>query len=91
MTDLRYMEDINNILYQGEVPNIFPIDEKQEIIENMRNLEKQLVMPNNQTLKSAARCRSVKKPVRNCYYSKIQNDNYVSNQMMCVCFEFFDL
>ena len=36
------MEDINNILYSGEVPNIFTIDEKHEIIENMRNLEKQL-------------------------------------------------
>ena len=38
----RYNEDINNILYSGEVPNLFPIDEKQEIIENMRTLEKQL-------------------------------------------------
>jgi dynein heavy chain len=36
------MEDINNILYSGEVPNLFAIDEKLEIIENMRNLEKQL-------------------------------------------------
>ena len=26
----------------GEVPNIFTTDERQEIIENMRNLEKQL-------------------------------------------------
>ena len=42
MTDERYNEDINNILYSGEVPMLFPIDEKQEIIENMRQLEKQL-------------------------------------------------
>ena len=42
MTDMRFMEDINNILYSGEVPNIFTVDEKLEIIENMRNLEKQL-------------------------------------------------
>ncbi len=42
MTDLKFMEDINNILYSGEVPNLFAIDEKQEIVENMRNLEKQL-------------------------------------------------
>ena len=42
MTDLKFMEDINNILYSGEVPNIFAIDEKQEIIENMRQLEKEL-------------------------------------------------
>ena len=39
---MRFMEDINNILYSGEVPNIFTVDEKLEIIENMRNLEKQL-------------------------------------------------
>ena len=42
MTDMRFMEDINNILYSGEVPNIFAIDEKQEVIENMRQLEKEL-------------------------------------------------
>ena len=42
MTDLRFMEDVNNILCSGEVPNIFVIDEKIEIIENMRNLEKSL-------------------------------------------------
>ena len=42
MTDMRFMEDINNILYSGEVPNIFTIDEKQEVIENMRQLEKEL-------------------------------------------------
>ena len=35
------------------------------------HLKKELVMPNIQTLKSAARCRSVKKPVRNRYNSKI--------------------
>ena len=37
MTDMRFMEDINNILYSGEVPNIFAIDEKQEVIESMRD------------------------------------------------------
>ena len=42
MTDMRFKEDINNILYSGEVPNIFAIDEKQEVIENMRQLEKEL-------------------------------------------------
>ncbi len=42
LTDFKYMEDINNILFSGEVPNLFAIDERIEIIENMRNLEKQL-------------------------------------------------
>ena len=57
-----------------------------------QNVARSLVMLNSQTLKSAARCLSVKKTVRNHRYnSKIQNDNYCSNQMMCVCFEFFYL
>ena len=30
------------MIFSGEVPNIFTTDERQEIIENMRNLEKQL-------------------------------------------------
>lgn len=36
-----FLEDVNNILNAGEVPNIFPIDEKQEIIDKMRQLDKQ--------------------------------------------------
>ncbi|GMI06146.1 hypothetical protein TrVE_jg2421 [Triparma verrucosa] len=31
-----YVEDINNILNSGEVPNLFPNDEKMAIIENAR-------------------------------------------------------
>ena len=31
-----------SLTFSGEVPNIFTTDERQEIIENMRNLEKQL-------------------------------------------------
>lgn len=31
-----FLEDINNILNSGEVPNIFPPDEKQEILEAVR-------------------------------------------------------
>lgn len=30
------MEDVNNLLNAGEVPNLFPLDEKQEICEKMR-------------------------------------------------------
>ena len=35
-----FLEDINNLLNTGEVPNIFPIDEKQEICEKMRQLDR---------------------------------------------------
>ena len=52
---------------------------RRQVIRNGQGLV-ELVMSNSQTLKSAARCRSVKKPIRNR-----------SNQMLCVCFEFFDL
>ena len=36
------LEDINNILNLGEVPNIFTTEEKNEVVENMKNLEAQL-------------------------------------------------
>jgi len=42
MTSEKYLEDINNILLAGEIPNLFTVDERQEIIEHMRSLEKQL-------------------------------------------------
>ena len=35
------MEDINNILNTGEVPNIFPIDEKIDVQEMMRGPAKE--------------------------------------------------
>ena len=38
----QFLEDINNILYSGEIPNLFNHEEKQDIIEQMRNIEKQL-------------------------------------------------
>ena len=31
-----FLEDVNNLLNAGEVPNLFPLDEKQEICEKMR-------------------------------------------------------
>ena len=34
------MEDVNNLLNAGEVPNLFPLDEKQEICEKMRVLDR---------------------------------------------------
>lgn len=36
-----FLEDINNLLNAGEVPNLYQIDEKAEICENMRKLDKQ--------------------------------------------------
>ena len=36
-----FLEDINNLLNAGEVPNLFPLDEKQEITEKMRALDRQ--------------------------------------------------
>nr|XP_040564670.1 dynein heavy chain 7, axonemal-like [Lepeophtheirus salmonis] len=38
----EYLEDINNILLSGEVPNLFSLEEKLEIVENMKNLEKDM-------------------------------------------------
>ncbi|KAH0621601.1 hypothetical protein JD844_023099 [Phrynosoma platyrhinos] len=36
-----FLEDINNLLNAGEVPNLFAIDEKQEICEKMRQIDRQ--------------------------------------------------
>eukprot|EP01135_Chromosphaera_perkinsii_P007265 Nk52_evm73s745 gene=Nk52_evmTU73s745 len=46
--DESYLEDINMLLNAGEVPNIYPVDEKAEIIEKMRSVvkEKSLKMDN---------------------------------------------
>ena len=35
-----FLEDINNLLNAGEVPNLYPLDEKQEICEKMRQLDR---------------------------------------------------
>ena len=35
-----FLEDINNLLNAGEVPNLFAIDEKQEICEKMRQVDR---------------------------------------------------
>jgi dynein heavy chain len=37
---VSFLEDISNLLNSGEVPNIFPLDEKTEIIEKMRQVDK---------------------------------------------------
>ncbi|XP_033607299.1 dynein heavy chain 7, axonemal isoform X2 [Cryptotermes secundus] len=36
-----FLEDINNLLNLGEIPNIFSADEKEDICEKMRELDKQ--------------------------------------------------
>lgn len=36
-----FLEDINNLLNAGEVPNLYPLDERQEICEKMRQLDRQ--------------------------------------------------
>ncbi len=43
-------------------------------------------MPNSQTLKSAARCRSVKNPLETVIIQKFKI--ITTDQMLCVCFEF---
>ncbi|CAH8568670.1 unnamed protein product [Dicrocoelium dendriticum] len=35
-----FLEDINNLLNAGEVPNLFPADEKMEVCERMRQLDR---------------------------------------------------
>ena len=37
--DDQIMEDLNNLLYSGDIPNMFTVDEKLEVIESMRCLE----------------------------------------------------
>ena len=39
--DESFLEDINNLLSSGEVPNLFPNDEKHEICEKMRSIDRQ--------------------------------------------------
>uniref|UniRef100_UPI00398F1DFB dynein axonemal heavy chain 7 isoform X1 n=2 Tax=Pristiophorus japonicus TaxID=55135 RepID=UPI00398F1DFB len=36
-----FLEDISNLLNAGEVPNLFPVDEKQEVCERMRLIDRQ--------------------------------------------------
>ena len=36
-----FVEDLNNLLNAGEVPNLFPPDEKQEVCDKMRILDRQ--------------------------------------------------
>lgn len=39
-----FLEDINNLLNAGEVPNLFAADEKQEICEKMRLIDKLVLL-----------------------------------------------
>ena len=36
----NFLEDIGNLLNSGEVPNMFPIDERNEICDKMRQIDK---------------------------------------------------
>ena len=36
----NFLEDISNLLNTGEVPNMFPLDEKNEICDKMRQIDK---------------------------------------------------
>ena len=36
----NFLEDVSNLLNTGEVPNMFPIDEKNEICSKMRQIDK---------------------------------------------------
>ena len=40
--DESFLEDINNLLNSGEVPNLFPADEKAEICDKMHVLERKV-------------------------------------------------
>ncbi|VEL37622.1 unnamed protein product, partial [Protopolystoma xenopodis] len=35
-----FLEDVNNLLNAGEVPNLYPTDEKQEVCEKMRQVDR---------------------------------------------------
>ena len=45
-----FLEDINNILNTGEVPNLFNYDEKEEIINLVRPLAKEAGLPDAKDL-----------------------------------------
>lgn len=40
--ETSFLEDISNLLNSGEVPNLFPLDERVEILEKMRQVDKSL-------------------------------------------------
>lgn len=42
-TDEGYVEDINGILNTGDLPNLYQLEDKATIMENMANVAKQLV------------------------------------------------
>jgi len=45
IVDESFLEDINNVLNSGEVPNLFPQDELDRIVSDMRPVVKQLGIP----------------------------------------------
>ncbi|CAF0886975.1 unnamed protein product [Adineta steineri] len=47
--DESFLEDVNNLLNSGEVPNLFPADEKAEICDKMRILDRNMAQAKKQT------------------------------------------
>ena len=47
--DESFLEDINNLLNSGEVPNLFPSDEKAEICDKMRILDRYVPSASDET------------------------------------------
>jgi len=48
-TDEGYVEDINGILNTGDLPNLYQLEDKATIMENMANVAKQLVSANRKS------------------------------------------
>ncbi|TMW63012.1 hypothetical protein Poli38472_005630 [Pythium oligandrum] len=45
IVDESFLEDINNVLNSGEVPNLFPSDEMDRIVNDMRPIVKSMELP----------------------------------------------
>lgn len=54
LIDDRFLEDINNILNAGEVPNLFPKDELQKVLEDLAPLLREQENNNNAAAAAAA-------------------------------------
>ncbi|KAF1334344.1 Dynein heavy chain, partial [Globisporangium splendens] len=52
IVDESFLEDINNVLNSGEVPNLFPPDEMDRIVGDMRPVVKALELPRLATIAS---------------------------------------
>lgn len=55
-TDEGYVEDINGILNTGDLPNLYQLEDKATIMENMANVAKQVVSTDGSQVAAAAVC-----------------------------------